>query len=50
MKDERFLADAAKTQIEVEPMSGEEVEALIAKMSAASPAVVARAKAAFSRE
>jgi tripartite-type tricarboxylate transporter receptor subunit TctC len=50
MKDERFLADAARTQIEVEPMSGEEVEALIAKISAASPSVVARAKQAFSRE
>jgi tripartite-type tricarboxylate transporter receptor subunit TctC len=50
LKDEKFLADANKAQIELEPMTGEEVEATIAKMSSASPAVVARAKQAFSRE
>ena len=50
MKDDKFLADAAKAQIEIEPMTGEEVEALIARMSSAPPAVVARAKAAFTRE
>ena len=50
LKDDKFLADANKAQIEIDPMTGEEVEALIAKISAASPAVVARAKQAFSRE
>ena len=49
LKDEKFLADAAKAKIDVDPMSGEEVAALIARYSASSPAVVARAKAAFSR-
>jgi tripartite-type tricarboxylate transporter receptor subunit TctC len=50
MKDEKFLADAAKAQIEIEPMSGGQVAALVAKMSAVSPAVVARAKQAFARD
>ena len=49
MKDEKFLADAARAKIDIDPMTGEEVAALIARYSAASPAVVARAKAALSR-
>ncbi|MBM3530514.1 MAG: hypothetical protein FJX62_20730 [Alphaproteobacteria bacterium] len=50
MKDKEFLADAEKTKIDVEPMTGEEVESLIAKLSSVSPDVVARAKKAFSRD
>lgn len=49
MKDEKFLADAAKARIDIDPMSGEQVSALIARLSAVPPAVVARAKAAVSR-
>jgi len=49
MKDDKFLADAAKAKIDIEPMSGEEVAAMIARMSAVPPAVVARAKQAFAR-
>jgi tripartite-type tricarboxylate transporter receptor subunit TctC len=49
MKDEKFLADAAKAQVDIEPMSGEQVAAFIAQLSAVSPAVVARAKQALSR-
>lgn len=49
LKDEKFLADAAKAKIDIDPMTGEEVAALIARYSAASPAVVARAKAALTR-
>ena len=49
MKDEKFLADAAKAQIDVEPMSGEQVAAFIAQYSAVSPQVLARAKQALSR-
>lgn len=48
MQDPEFLADAAKMQIDIEPMSGEAVEALIARFTASSPAVVERAKKAFS--
>jgi tripartite-type tricarboxylate transporter receptor subunit TctC len=47
MKDPQFIADAAKTQIDISPMTGEEVEAFIARLSAAPPAVVERAKQAF---
>jgi tripartite-type tricarboxylate transporter receptor subunit TctC len=50
MKDDRFRADAAKAQIDIEPMTGEEVEAVIARLSSVSPAVVERAKQAFTRE
>jgi tripartite-type tricarboxylate transporter receptor subunit TctC len=46
MKDPAFLADAKKTNIDISPMSAEEVESFIAKTSSASPAVVARAKRA----
>jgi tripartite-type tricarboxylate transporter receptor subunit TctC len=49
MKDERFMADAAKAKLDIEPMTGEEVAALIAKYSAVSPAVIVRAKQVFSR-
>jgi tripartite-type tricarboxylate transporter receptor subunit TctC len=48
MKDAQFLAEAAKAQIDIEPMTGETVEALIARFTASSPAVVERAKKAFS--
>jgi len=47
MKDPQFIVDAAKTQIDISPMAGEEVEAFIARLSAAAPAVVERAKQAF---
>src|SRR5262245_21777277 len=47
MKDPQFIADAVKTQIDISPMTGEEVEAFIASASTASPAVVNRVKQAF---
>jgi tripartite-type tricarboxylate transporter receptor subunit TctC len=47
MKDPEFLADAVKTQIDISPMTGEEVEAFIARLSTASPAVIERTKQAF---
>ena len=50
MKDEKFQADAARLKIDIDPMSGNEVEALVAKYAAASPAVVTRAKQAISRD
>jgi tripartite-type tricarboxylate transporter receptor subunit TctC len=46
-KDPEFLADAAKTQIDISPMTGNEVEAFIARVSTVSPAVIERAKRAF---
>ena len=46
MKDPQFLADAAKTQIDIAPSSGEEVEAFIARVVASPAAIVERAKQA----
>jgi tripartite-type tricarboxylate transporter receptor subunit TctC len=50
MRDKDFLADAAKTKIDIQPMTGEEVEALVAKYTSVSPAVVARAKQVTSKD
>ena len=47
MKDAQFVADAEKTQIDISPMTGEEVENFIGRLSSASPGVVERAKQAF---
>jgi tripartite-type tricarboxylate transporter receptor subunit TctC len=46
MKDPQFLADAAKTKIDVAPSTGDEVEAFIARVVSSPPAVVERAKRA----
>jgi tripartite-type tricarboxylate transporter receptor subunit TctC len=40
MKDPAFLAEAEKTQLEVEPVSGEEVQALVTEIYKSSPKVV----------
>jgi tripartite-type tricarboxylate transporter receptor subunit TctC len=50
MNDPEFLADAARTQIDVSPATGEEVEALIARLSTSSPTVVERALQAFRKD
>ena len=46
MKDPQFLADATKTQIDIAPSTGEEVEAFIARVAASPSATVERAKRA----
>jgi tripartite-type tricarboxylate transporter receptor subunit TctC len=46
MSDPQFLADAAKTQIDVSPATGAEVEAFMARVAASPPEVVERAKRA----
>jgi tripartite-type tricarboxylate transporter receptor subunit TctC len=50
MKDPEFIADATKVQIDISPMTGEQVEAFIARLSTASPAVIERTKQAFRSE
>jgi tripartite-type tricarboxylate transporter receptor subunit TctC len=47
MRDPQFRADAAKTQIDINPSSGGEIEAFIARVSASAPAVIDRAKRAL---
>lgn len=44
MTDAEFLADAARTRIDILPANGEQVDALIAKFYALPPALVERAK------
>ena len=46
MKDPQFVADATRTQIDISPMTGAEVEAFIARISKASPTVIERSKQA----
>ena len=50
MKDKDFLAEAEKTKINIEPMTGEETAALIKKFSSVSPAVVKKAQEATKRQ
>jgi tripartite-type tricarboxylate transporter receptor subunit TctC len=46
-KDPAFLEDAKKTQIDILPMTGAEVESFIARLSASPAAVIERAKQAY---
>jgi tripartite-type tricarboxylate transporter receptor subunit TctC len=46
MSDPQFLSDAGKSQIDINPTSGAEVEAFIARVTASSPEVVERARRA----
>jgi tripartite-type tricarboxylate transporter receptor subunit TctC len=47
MKDPQFRADAQKTKIDIAPMTGEQVERFIARVSSLPPATVARARQAM---
>ena len=47
LADPQFLADAARSQIDITAMSGQEVAEFIARVSGSSPAVIARAKDAY---
>jgi len=47
MKDPAFVADAAKLQLQVDPMTGEEVQTLVAQLAETPPEVVARVRAAL---
>jgi len=47
MKDPQFLADAAKTKIDISPMTGEQVERFINRVSSASSDIAIRAKRAM---
>jgi tripartite-type tricarboxylate transporter receptor subunit TctC len=49
MKDPAFVADVAKIKLDVDAMTGEEVQALVAKLAGTPPDVVARVRAALSR-
>ena len=47
LKDKEFLVDAEKLRLTIDPVSGEEVQALVAKVFAAPERIVQRAKEAM---
>jgi tripartite-type tricarboxylate transporter receptor subunit TctC len=47
LKDPKLLEDAARSKLDVQPVTGEEVQQVVAKMFAAPPDVVQRAKQAL---
>jgi tripartite-type tricarboxylate transporter receptor subunit TctC len=47
MHDKDFLADMAKQQLPVNPITGEEAEVIVARMMSAPPAVVTKAQAIY---
>jgi tripartite-type tricarboxylate transporter receptor subunit TctC len=47
LTDRALLADAQMSGLEVEPMGGEELQALVSKLYALPPAIIARAKRAL---
>ena len=48
LRDPALLADAARMRLDVKPVSGAEIQALVAKMYTAPQAVIARARQALS--
>jgi hypothetical protein len=47
MKDPDFVADAAQLQLELSPATGEEVQALVAKLAGTPANIAARVRAAL---
>ena len=47
MRDRAFVADAARLQLEIDPMTGEEVQALVAQLARTPPEIVTRVRAAL---
>ena len=47
MKDAGFLADAAKLQLDVSPMTGEELQELVGQLARTPPEIVGRVRAAL---
>jgi hypothetical protein len=47
MKDPAFLADAEKQQLEISPMTGEALQALIGELAQTPPAIAQRVRSAL---
>jgi tripartite-type tricarboxylate transporter receptor subunit TctC len=47
MKDPEFLADVEKTKLTVSPMTGEELQKLVAQLSYLPPALIDKVRAAY---
>jgi tripartite-type tricarboxylate transporter receptor subunit TctC len=50
LRDPATLEDAKRVRLEVEPLAGDAVQALVAKMFATPPAIVAKLKAALAQQ
>jgi tripartite-type tricarboxylate transporter receptor subunit TctC len=49
-KDKQFLADADKAQLDINPIPGEKLQAMVADLAATSPEIVEKYKLAVSRQ
>ena len=47
MKDPRFLADVAKTNLTSSPLPGEQLQSLVAQVSNISPSLLGKVRAAY---
>jgi tripartite-type tricarboxylate transporter receptor subunit TctC len=47
MQDPQFVADAARLKLDIDPMTGEEVQALVGELSRTPPDIVARVRSAL---
>ena len=47
MKDKEFLADAEKLKLDVDPLTGEQVGALVEQVARTAPETAARVRAAL---
>jgi hypothetical protein len=47
MKDPEFVAEAAQLQLELSPTTGQEVQALVARLAVTPGEIVARVRAAL---
>ena len=47
MKDPAFIAEAARLQFDVDPLTGEQVQALVGELAATPREIVARVRAAL---
>jgi tripartite-type tricarboxylate transporter receptor subunit TctC len=47
MRDEAFIAEAAKLQFDVDPLTGEQVQALVAQLAATPRDIVSRVRTAL---
>jgi tripartite-type tricarboxylate transporter receptor subunit TctC len=50
MRDEAFRAEAAKLAFDVDPLTGEALQALVGELARTPPAVIARVRAALERQ
>ena len=50
LRDPATLADAQRVRLEIEPLAGDEVQILVAKMFATAPGIIASLKTALAQQ